>query len=513
MRSRTVLPVVGTVAAVTALAVTVALVRPDGSHTPRPLRLAAGGVASGAADSTAAAPKMAASSGYTLTGTLPADRPGDAPAYTLAKGPADSDVVAALARALKAGTPVHGKDGWRAGGLFVSDNPGQSWWWSPCAADTPVSSGEQVACASGVGVGTVAPVPPPPDSVSSGGGSAPSAGSASGGSSSSAGSASGSNGTTTADAPPPASPQPASPEPAPPAMSKDEIRTAAAPVLDALGLDVADARVDAWPGGGNVTVGRTVGGLDAYGLETNVSVDQDGKVSGGGGYLGTPDKGDSYPLVTAQEAYDELPPMERTMMMCPVGPDGQGCVQPQPTEVTGAHLGLMVEGMADGDLGLLPAWLFEVKGWTVPLPVVAVQKQYLPDPEPVASDDPGVVPPDGGTTSTKPEPPGEVPPAPPVADPGASRTAFSFDKAARGTEPNQLVVTYGDSSSCPHENVTAEAKEDPTAVYVVLEADARDPKTICTDDYRIMTKTVTLRAPLGDRKVYDATTGKAVPLS
>ena len=31
----------------------------------------------------------------------------------------------------------------------------------------------------------------------------------------------------------------------------------------------------------------------------------------------------------------------------------------------------MVNGLADGGLALVPAWLFEVKGWTSPLPVVA----------------------------------------------------------------------------------------------------------------------------------------------
>jgi hypothetical protein len=512
MRTRTVLPVAGTVAAVAALAVTVALVQPDGHRTPRPLRLAAGGAAPGtaAADSRtmSAAPKEAGGSGYTLTGALPAGRPDDAPAYTLPKGAADRDVVAALAAALKAGTPVHGTDGWRAGGLFVSDEPGQSWWWSPCAADTPVASGERVACAyaSDTAVGTVAPPPAPkpaevpadqPDSSSTG--SSSSSGSSSSGSGSAP--AAGSNGATAPDAPPP-TPVAASPVPEPEPMSKSEIRAAAAPVLEALGLDVADGRVDAWPYGGSVTVGRTVGGLEAFGMETNVQVGQDGKVSGAGGYLGTPAKGDSYPLVTAQEAYDDLPPM-MTTMMCPVGPDGQGCQAPEPTEVTGAHLGLMVNGLADGGLALVPAWLFEVKGWTSPLPVVAVQAKYLPQPEPV--DDPGTKP---GT-----EPGGSIDPVPPATDPGASRAMFSFDKASLGKEPNQLVVTYGDSGSCPHENVTAQAKEADDAIYVVLEADGRDPNTACTDDYRAMQRTITLQAPVGDRKVIDASTNKAVPLS
>jgi hypothetical protein len=509
MRTRTVLPVAGTIAAVTALAVTVALVRPDGQHSPRPLRLAAGGAASGAAAdmaTTSAAPKVAGGSGYTLTGALPAGQPDDAPAYTLPKEPADADIVAALARALKAGTPVHGKDGWRAGGLFVSDEAGQSWWWSPCAADTPVSSDSRVGCAVAVDVAQP-PVPADkpaatPDGTTSSDGST-SSGSAGSASGSGSAPAAGTNGASAPDAPPP-TPVAASPVPEPEPMSKSEIRTAAAPVLAALGLDAADGRVDAWPYGGSVTVGRTIGGLEAFGMETNVQVDQDGKVSGAGGYLGAPAKGDTYPLVSAQEAYDDLPPMVRDMM-CPVTPDGKGCLEPEPTEITGAHLGLMVNGLADGGLALVPAWLFEVKGWTSAIPVVAVEAKYLPSPEP--ADDPGIVPPNAGTE------PGSTEPAPPATDPVAPRQLFSFDKAARGAEPNQLVITYGDSSSCPHVNVTAQSKESGDAVYVVLEADGRDPGVACTDDYRVMERTITLQAPLGDRKVYDSSTNKVVPLS
>jgi hypothetical protein len=522
MRTRTVLPVVGTVAAVTALAVTVALVGPDGHRSPRPLRLAAGGAASGAAQDSASlgAPKAAGGSGYTLTGALPAGQPDDAPAYTLPKGPADSDVVAALARALKAGTPVRSGDGWRAGGLFVSGDAGRSWWFAPCAVDLPVSSDPDspVSSDSRVGCATAEPAPPVP-AEGSGGGSAPSAGSADGSAGVAPDTASDTpvpspgtksstrDGTSTGSTPdaPPATPVPAEPSPAPEPdpVSKDVVRAAAEPVFAALGLDISKARVEGWPYGGSATLTPTVGGLEAVGLETSVQVDRDGKVQGANGWLGTPDKGDTYPLVTAQDAYDDLPPMVTTMM-CPVGPDGQGCVEPEPTEITGAHLGLMVSGLADGGLALVPAWLFEVKGWTSPLPVVAVQAKYLPSPEPVASSDPGTV---------KPGDPGTVDPVPPATDPGAARTMFSFDKVARGPEANQVVVTYGDSSSCPHVNVTAQAKEAEDAVYVVLEADAQDPDVACTDDYRAMERTITLQAPLGDRKVYDASTNRVVPLS
>jgi len=152
----------------------------------------------------------------------------------------------------------------------------------------------------------------------------------------------------------------------------------------------------------------------------------------------------------------------------------------------------------DGGQALVPAWLFEVKGWTAPLPVVAVQKQYLPSPEEPTAD-PGT--------------PGAVPPAPPATEPAPAREAFAFDKASRGDAPDQLVVTYGDSSSCVHENVTAQAKEDAETVYVILEADTRDPDVACTEDYRPVERTIRLQAALGDRKVVDASTGKQVPVT
>lgn len=494
MKRSRLLPLAGTVAAVTALGVTLALVQPGGTHSPRPLRLAAGTTARDALAPTAsgAAPVGA---GYTLTGTLPAGRPGDAPAYTLPKGPADASRVAALAAALKAGTPVRDGAGWRAGGLFVSGDAGQSWWFAPCAADTPVSPGERVACAveggvSGTPAGTTAASSPGsagPGAVSTPG-SLPRTGS--GGS------------TTSSPVPPPA----ASPGPAPAPMSRDAVRAAAAPVFAALGLDLADAGVETWAYGGSVTSRTTVGGLEVSGMQTTVQVDRKGAVQGGGGFLATPDRGDRYPLVTAKEAYAELPP-RATPMLCPVSPDGKGCGTPQPVQITGAHLGLVLSPLLDGGLALVPAWLFEAKGLTEPLAVVAVQKRFLPEPTapPTAKPEPGA--------ST--EPGGAVPPAVPGSSgSGTTRVTVPVERAYAGSG-NALIAVYGDSSSCPHQDVTGVAKESGGTVWVLLEADAPVPNTLqaCTDDHRATEVTVPLQAPLGDRAVVDITTNKPVPRS
>jgi hypothetical protein len=286
-------------------------------------------------------------------------------------------------------------------------------------------------------------------------------------------------------------------------MSEDAVRDAVKPVFDALGLDLSKARVEGWPYGGSAVLTRTVGGLEAYGLQTSVQVDRNGDLQGAGGYLAVPDKGDLYPLITAQAAYDDLPPM-MTTMMCPVSPDGKGCGEPEPTEITGGRLGLMLQALADNEQALVPAWLFEVKGWTEPLAVVAVQAKYIASPEP--ADDPA---------TAKPEPSGDVvTPAPPShGDPPVARQSFPFDKAARGDSPNEVVVTYGDSSTCPHKNVTSYFKETADAVSIGLDADVLPPNTACTDDYRAMQYVVTLQAPLGDRKVIEALSTREVPLS
>jgi hypothetical protein len=462
------LPVLGSVVAVAVVAAGVTYVSASsGSDEPRPLRLASGGTTPQRDAALSSGSGSSGSSGYRLTGTLPAGQPDDAPAYTLTSGPADADVVSALAKALDAGTPVRDGKGWRAGGLVVSGDAGQSWWFAPCAKDMPVSDDVRVGCAVATPGG--APVPATaatPEVADTGSGTA-------------------------------ATPPPPSPAPQPDPMPEGDVRAAAKPVLAAVGLDAIDARVDTWAYGGSATVSRSVGGLDVVGLDTSVQVDAQGHVTGASGFLASADRGDSYPLITAQDAYDQLPPVMRAML-CPVGPDGQGCAEPEPTEITGAHFGLLLSPLLDGGQALVPAWLFEVKGWTAPLTVVAVQDKYLPKPpEPTA--DPGT--------------PGAVPPAPPAVDPAPARVAFAFDKASRGDHPDQLVETYGDTSTCVHENVTAQAKESEDTIYVVLEADPIDTKRACTEDYRAVERTIRLQAPLGDREVVDASTGKPVPLT
>ncbi len=442
-----VLAPLGTFVVVVAVGVTATLVwSPSGGHGPRLLHLAAGRSAS-------SAPSLAvAGGGYTLVGTLPSGTPADAPAWTLTSGSAGSDLIARLATAFRAGRPTRTGTGWRAGGLIVSGEAGQSWWYSQCGMDRGVTS---------TGAGALG-VPAP--AVSSAVGCAVAApGASSGG-----------------VAPPPAIDPPATPA--------SVVTSAAAPVLEALSLSGGTVTTSGY--GGSVTVTRRVGALEAVGLATRVDIDREGVVQSASGWLGGIAKADSYPLVSAREALGTLRELPR-LDVCRIGPDGKGCVPPAPLTVTGAHLGLSLQALTGNGQVLVPSWLFDVKGSSEPLVAVAVQTRFLGGDEPTA---------DPGTGSS------------PGAGPG-SRVLFGFDTAKAGATPRVLVLGYSDSSSCPHAHVTPLVKESSDTVYVQLESDARPLGIACTANALAKTVDVTLQSALAGRTVVDLTDDKTVPLS
>jgi hypothetical protein len=491
-----ILPVLGAVIAVLALAVTVAYVG-RGADEPKKLRLASGSPA--VSRDAALAPGTggtAAGGGYTLVGTLPEGQPDDAPVWDLAKGRAAEEQVAALAKALKAGTAERVEGGWRAGGLFVADTAGMPWYFAPCATDQPLGPDVRVGCASASGT-AVAPAPADAPVASPGTGSTPKA-----------------------VAPPP------SPAPEPDPVPAATVKAASAPVFQALGLDPATAKVQSWPYGGAATGAHTAGGLTAAGGETRVDVDRDGKVTNANGFLGDATRGDSYPLVSAQEAFEALPPMGERLMLCPTDKDGNGCGEVPPTEITGAHLGLMLQTIDNKDLALVPAWLFEVKGWEQPLPVVAVEPAYIAEPEP-AKDDPAPMPVEpssgsGGGASgdpgqTEPGTPGQVDPAPPAKPvpspaPHEGRVAVSFTEAFRTARADQVTVRYYEDG-CGWQHVTHAVKESADNVVVLLEADQRPADQVCTEIAKAVDVVVDLQAALGHRTLTDGATGNTVSVS
>lgn len=450
-------------AALTVIAVVVAvsvLFDRSGGGDPPTLRLAAGSGAERAvtADARMTAGKRAApGSSFELTGALPTG-PDQATTHPLAKGAADEAEVRRLATALGIRTAPRRVDrAWQAGALRVEDSAGNPWSLSAgCGPDQPVSSdGAAASCASGtVAVGA--------GSSSAGAGWAPAP-----------------NGTTAA--PTQVAPRP----PPPPSVAPVDVpaaREAALAILDALGQQGANLTVD---GGGERDVfaraDPRIAGRPTSGYPTYLEIDAEIQVVSGSGYLGRPADGPSYPIVSAADAFDNLPELPRPMMLCPANAD---CPQPVPAKVTGAELGLQLTALADEQAALLPAWLFTVEGWPMALAQPAVEPRFLQLPE------------------QQPAPPAQ-------ADPAKPRSWFAFDAVFATDEPNVIIVQYGDSGSCPHTNVQSLVKESSDSVVVTLEADGQ-PDQPCTDDYRQQLVTVTLASPLGDRTVIDGSRGDPV---
>lgn len=89
----------------------------------------------------------------------------------------------------------------------------------------------------------------------------------------------------------------------------------------------------------------------------------------------------------------------------------------------------------------------------------------------------------------------------------SGRVPFRFDVAIRQVDPRQLVIRYGESSSCPYEQVDAEVQESAAKVVVTLTARIQATGRACTADYAARDVTLTLEQELGDRRVVDGSTG------
>jgi hypothetical protein len=314
-------------------------------------------------------------SGYVLTGTLPEGQPADRSVWRLRPSSATdaADVAAALGLS---GTPARVDGGWvlRDGDnrLVVRDDSGWSYGMD-CAPDQPVSNEDvSVMCAYATS--------------GAAGSTNPSAG--------------GDASTDVSSSPVPA------PQPMPsikPGPSESDARSAAARILDRLGL--GDAALSVYAGDPSATVQASprLGGLVTSGWVTSLQIDGDLHVVSADGWLHGATEQDTYPVVTAQRAFDLLQQQPRPMMeMCMQRKDGQpGCADVPPTEVTGASLGLILDYESERPV-LVPAWLFDIKDQTEPVAQIAIEPAYLAPP-PTASPDAGEI---------KPMPPVEVTPVP-----------------------------------------------------------------------------------------------------
>ncbi|MFE6911575.1 hypothetical protein [Streptomyces erythrochromogenes] len=279
-------------------------------------------------------------------------------------------------------------------------------------------------------------------------------------------------------------------------VSEEAAKAAAAPVLKALGQDGAalDARLT--QGAVRVvTADPVVGGLPTQGWSTKVSVGADGSVVGGNGELKAPAKAAEQQVVGAVEALARL--NARSNGSGGGAPEPSGCAsavplaadtaagaaetvpcnpEPRPMKpprtetVKGAVLGL-APGTVDGARGLVPAWLFEVAGQ-------------------------GGAP---GHTVAEPASAKEGTPAPG----GRTVPGFSYKEADR-----TLTVNFWGSACSTY---AVEAREQAESVMVKITDTPNKPGQACIMLAEEKSQTVTLKEPLGDRKVLDATTGKELP--
>ncbi|MGW1839316.1 hypothetical protein [Streptomyces sp. NPDC002067] len=288
------------------------------------------------------------------------------------------------------------------------------------------------------------------------------------------------------------------------AVSQRAAERAVRPVLAALGQ--SDARLDAHGLSGAVRTVRAdpvLGGLPTYGWQSDLQVGADGQVVGGSGQLARPVKGAQYPVLSAERTLARLNSRDgsHTPGDCPssdAAPESSGGIarcEPaptraqQPARVTGAVFGLSVQYVSGGQ-ALVPSWLFEVRqpgagdgpdaASTVAHP--AVQPQYLTHPG------------DGPAKGS----------AAPSGQPGAmAAEAYAVSDGGR-----KLTLHFWGGVCSTY---TVRVRESDAAVRTEITGKEKEPGRLCVKSAKEFTRSVTLKAPLDDRKVLDASTGEPVP--
>ncbi|MGW7075828.1 hypothetical protein [Streptomyces sp. NPDC054866] len=307
------------------------------------------------------------------------------------------------------------------------------------------------------------------------------------------------------------------------AVGEGAAKKAAAPVLKAVGQD--DAKLDARQLMGGVRVVNAdpkVGGLPTYGWSTGIQVGSDGQVVGGSGQLKAPEKGATYPVISADETLDQLNksggggdgrvgiggcasavpnakgdtadssdgdgPAVEAGTKAPCEEPSSAPPKPQPITVKGATFGLATH-FVDGRQTLVPSWLFDVKpqgakdSFTVTHP--AVEPKFLtspstPSPTPTPTEKPGT-----GTGQQ---------------DPTTRVESYRADGKS-------LTVHFW-GGVCSDYSASADESKDSVRVKVT---ETHKKGEVCVMMAKEFTKTVTLDQPLGERKVVDASGGGTVP--
>ncbi|MFJ5215033.1 hypothetical protein ACIP98_09970 [Streptomyces sp. NPDC088354] len=296
------------------------------------------------------------------------------------------------------------------------------------------------------------------------------------------------------------------PAPGDQAVPADRALREAAPVLAALGLK--DARTDAGESAGalrEVTADPRVAGLPTHGWRTVLTVGHEGVVTAYGS-MAPLTRGDTYPVVSAEEALEQLrrsgtggdlglrtcptvvpkesrapgedPALPRQLPCLPSGPRGQ--------EIRKAEFGLSAQ-FVSGRRALVPSWLFTltqpgVRGTSV-LAQPAVDPAYLrgrPSP------------------STGPGAPG----------PGTAPRAGTTKVESYTVEGSKLTLRFW-GGVCSSYAATADGSG--RVVEVRVTSVEKNPGAACIMIAKKFTRTVSLDRPLGDRKVVDLSDGSTVP--
>ncbi|MFF4092113.1 hypothetical protein ACFYY9_35190 [Streptomyces nigra] len=293
--------------------------------------------------------------------------------------------------------------------------------------------------------------------------------------------------------------------------AEDAAKKAAEPVLEAAGLDEAKLDASQVMGAQRVVHAEpVVDGLPTYGWTTGVTVNAQGEVVGGSGLLESPEKGDTYPVLSAEKTLglmnrtpaadgrtgiggcaDPVPLKDGTAVPCEAAPDAPS-KNTDTVTVEKAVFGLAAHAV-DGRQALVPSWLFEVRApeardsFTVTHP--AVDPEYLASSSGEATDGPS------------PRPSG------PKDDPSASPVTRNVTVEGYKAEGRELTVTFT-GGVCADYDVTA--SESGGAVTVRVTETTR-PEKVCILIAKVFHRTVELDEPLGDRKVV-GTDGQSVPL-
>jgi hypothetical protein len=274
------------------------------------------------------------------------------------------------------------------------------------------------------------------------------------------------------------------------------LRGSAAPVLRALGYNADDAAIVRSGGFAEVVATPVVEGLRTVGFQTAVAVGRDG-VLWAHGWLGGASSAESYPLVSAREAFETL------SGSAAAEPATTECIQAPceaaTTAIADVVLGLSLQVDAEGPL-LAPAWLFFPEGQSgsaFPLTALAVDPAYLGAPPDTGTDS------GSGSTGA----PAELPPAPPAQD-SASASPVPIEDISAGRTDRHVTLTVSappETGPCPT-RLVPEVTETDTSITVSVTAVTEGPPAGAAVRCSLETRQVVaqLAEPVGDREVTHA---------